>query len=92
MNVSCNSLRAIFGAVLIVVFSSMLAFGQQTRGTLHGVVSDELGASVVGATVTYRDPEHITPEYALQLMPQLRAALGLDHKHTPSIGTERSTR
>ena len=55
MNVFCNSLRAIFGAVLIVVFSSMLAFGQQTRGTLHGVVSDELGASVVGATVTVTD-------------------------------------
>ena len=55
MNVFCNSLRAIFGAVLIVVFSSVLAFGQQTRGTLHGVISDELGASVVGATVTVTD-------------------------------------
>jgi hypothetical protein len=56
MNVSCNFLRATLSAVIILVFSTVLAFGQQTRGgSLHGVVSDELGASVVGATVTVTD-------------------------------------
>ncbi|HEX3281035.1 MAG TPA: carboxypeptidase-like regulatory domain-containing protein, partial [Pyrinomonadaceae bacterium] len=55
MNVSFNFLRATLSAVLIVVFSTVLAFGQARSGTLHGVVSDELGASVVGATVTVTD-------------------------------------
>lgn len=32
--------------------------------------------SVVGSTVTYRDTEHITPEYALQLAEPLREAMG----------------
>ncbi|MDQ1637256.1 MAG: hypothetical protein QOF62_595 [Pyrinomonadaceae bacterium] len=55
MNVSGNFLRATFGAVLIVIFSAVLAFGQQARGTLRGVVSDELGGNIVGATVTVTD-------------------------------------
>ena len=55
MNVSGNFLRATLGALLIVVFSTALAFGQQARGTLRGVVSDELGANIVGATVTVTD-------------------------------------
>ncbi len=55
MNVSRNLLRATFGAVLIVVVSAAIAFGQQARGTLRGVVSDELGAAIVGATVTVTD-------------------------------------
>ena len=32
-----------------------MAFAQQGRGTLRGVVSDELGATIVGATVTITD-------------------------------------
>src|SRR5882762_4685123 len=55
MNVSRNLLRAIFGAVLIIVLSAAIAFAQQARGTLRGVVSDELGATIVGATVTVTD-------------------------------------
>ncbi len=55
MNVSGNFLRATLSALLIVVFSAVLAFGQQARGTLRGVVSDELGATIVGATVSVTD-------------------------------------
>ncbi|HXL79676.1 MAG TPA: TonB-dependent receptor [Pyrinomonadaceae bacterium] len=55
MNVSRNFLRQSFGAVLIVVLSAAIALGQQTRGTLRGVVSDEFGAAIVGATVTVTD-------------------------------------
>src|SRR6185503_10023464 len=55
MNVSSKFLRQSFGAVLIVVLSAAIAFSQQARGTLRGVVSDELGATIVGATVTVTD-------------------------------------
>jgi hypothetical protein len=55
MNVSRSFLRQCFCALLIVVLSSAIAFGQQARGTLRGVVSDELGATIVGATVTVTD-------------------------------------
>jgi len=55
MNVCRNFLRQSFGAVLIVVLSAALSLGQQARGTLRGVVSDELGAAIVGATVTVTD-------------------------------------
>jgi hypothetical protein len=47
--------RSSFGAVLILVLSAALAVGQQARGTLRGVVSDELGATIVGATVSVTD-------------------------------------
>jgi uncharacterized surface anchored protein len=55
MNVFRNFLRHGFSALLIVVLSSAIAFAQQARGTLRGVVSDELGAAIVGATVTVTD-------------------------------------
>lgn len=55
MNVSRNPLRQILGLVLIFVLSAMVALAQQTRGTLRGVIKDELGATIVGATVTLTD-------------------------------------
>ncbi|MEP6718349.1 MAG: TonB-dependent receptor [bacterium] len=55
MNVSSNFLRQSFSALLIVVLSAAMAFAQQGRGTLRGVVSDELGATIVGATITVTD-------------------------------------
>jgi hypothetical protein len=55
MNVSKNILRQSLGVALIVVFSMAVALAQQTRGTLRGVVKDELGATIVGATVTLTD-------------------------------------
>ncbi|MGI8839147.1 MAG: carboxypeptidase regulatory-like domain-containing protein [Pyrinomonadaceae bacterium] len=55
MNVSSNFLRQSFSALLIVVLSAAMAFAQQARGTLRGVVSDELGATIVGATITVTD-------------------------------------
>jgi hypothetical protein len=55
MNVFRKFLRPSFGAVLIFVLSAAIAFAQQARGTLRGVISDEFGAAIVGATVTITD-------------------------------------
>ncbi len=40
---------------LVVLFSTTVVFAQQSRGTLRGLVKDELGASIVGATITVID-------------------------------------
>ncbi|HEV7798225.1 MAG TPA: carboxypeptidase-like regulatory domain-containing protein [Pyrinomonadaceae bacterium] len=55
MNVSRNSLRQTLGFVLIIVLSAAVVSAQQNRGTLRGVISDELGATIVGATVILTD-------------------------------------
>jgi hypothetical protein len=47
--------RKVVGIVLVVLVSALAAFAQQTRGTLRGVVADELGGSIIGATVTLTD-------------------------------------
>lgn len=36
----------------IVLLSSVVVTAQQNRGTLRGVITDELGAVIVGANVT----------------------------------------
>jgi hypothetical protein len=59
MNVSTNilrqSLRLSLSIALILVLSAAVALAQQARGTLRGVVNDELGGTLVGATVTLTD-------------------------------------
>ena len=55
MNVSRNLLVKTLGIVLTVALAAVGAFAQQSRGTLRGVVSDELGGTVTGATVTLTD-------------------------------------
>ncbi len=55
MNVPRNLLRRTLGVALIVVLSTVIALAQQTRGTLRGVITDELGGTIVGATVTLTD-------------------------------------
>ncbi len=47
--------RKISGVSLLVVASTMLAFGQQARSSLRGLVKDQLGAAIVGATVNLTD-------------------------------------
>ena len=54
MNVSRNFLRRGLSLSLVVLLSAVFAFGQ-ARGTLRGVVKDELGGTVTGATVTLRN-------------------------------------
>ncbi|MCM3900705.1 MAG: TonB-dependent receptor [Pyrinomonadaceae bacterium] len=39
----------------VVFLSTVIVFAQQSRGTLRGSVKDELGASIVGATITVID-------------------------------------
>src|SRR6266498_1210969 len=42
--------------ISLVVFASMaLTLGQQARNSLRGLVKDQLGAAIVGATVTLTD-------------------------------------
>ncbi len=43
---------AICGSVFAVVLCGILAYGQNTAGTILGVVSDESGARLPGVTVT----------------------------------------
>src|SRR6266480_5134049 len=44
-----------FRTMLIIAVAVSAAFGQQNRGSLRGLVKDELGASIVGASVTITD-------------------------------------
>lgn len=55
MNVSTNFLRRGLSISLVVLLSVVFAIGQQSRGTLRGVVKDELGGTVTSATVTLID-------------------------------------
>jgi len=59
MNVSRNVLRQVMGTALIVLLSLVVVVAQQSRGTLRGVISDELGATIVGATVTLTGPDGV---------------------------------
>ena len=52
MNVSKNFLRQILGSVLTLVLFANVGLAQQARGTVRGVIKDELGATIVGAIVT----------------------------------------
>jgi hypothetical protein len=48
-------LKQISSVMLIVVFSTIVAFAQQGKATLRGVVADEFGGAIVGASVTLTD-------------------------------------
>lgn len=53
--ISTRLLPKLFSTALIIVLASALAIAQQTRGTLRGVITDELGAVIVGANVILTD-------------------------------------
>jgi hypothetical protein len=55
MNVSRNLLRHILGVASVFILCAVISPAQQTRGTLRGVIKDELGATIVGANVTLID-------------------------------------
>jgi len=59
MNVSLQFSRQCLGIAMMVVLSAVFAFGEQARGTLRGVIKDELGATIVGATVIVTDPSGV---------------------------------
>ena len=42
-------------ASLVIAIAATFAVAQQTRGTLRGLITDELGAAIVGANVTLTD-------------------------------------
>src|SRR5215217_380808 len=47
--------RKFFYVTLILIISAALGIAQQTRGTLRGFITDELGAVIVGVNVTLTD-------------------------------------
>src|ERR1043165_1879055 len=47
--------RKFFHVTLILIFAAALVAAQQTRATLRGLITDELGAAIVGANVTLTD-------------------------------------
>src|ERR1051325_10118408 len=47
--------RKFFHVTLILIFAAALVAAQQTRGSLRGLITDELGAAIVGANVTLTD-------------------------------------
>lgn len=47
--------RKAFAGFAMLALSALFVFGQQGRGTLRGVINDEFGATIVGATVTLVD-------------------------------------
>src|ERR1044071_3188531 len=47
--------RKIFRTILILISAAALVAAQQARGTLRGLITDELGAAIVGANVTLTD-------------------------------------
>ncbi len=55
MNFAHNLPRKISSIVLTLVMAAALVAAQQTRGTLRGLITDELGAAIVGANVTLTD-------------------------------------
>ena len=55
MNFIQNLPRKILVATLLLLIAAALAAAQQTHGTLRGLVTDELGAAIVGANVTLTD-------------------------------------
>ena len=55
MNVFRSLLRQVLGVALAMLLFTTVGLAQQTRGTLRGVIKDELGGTIVGATVTLTD-------------------------------------
>jgi len=51
MNFPLNLPGKLCCASLLVILSAALISAQQTRGTLRGLITDELGAAIVGATI-----------------------------------------
>ena len=55
MNSLRNLPRQICSFALFIILTTALATAQQARGTLRGLITDELGAAIVGANVTLTD-------------------------------------
>src|SRR5215204_2988762 len=56
MNQLNQFLRRGMGIGVLVALAAVFVIAQQARSTLRGMVKDELGAAIVGATVTIIDP------------------------------------
>src|SRR5919106_965342 len=55
MNFIQNPPCKVFTAAFLILLTAALVVAQQTRGTLRGLITDELGAAIVGANVTLTD-------------------------------------
>ena len=48
-------LQRYLSTILVIAVTVFAAFGQQNRASLRGLITDEQGAAIVGATVTLTD-------------------------------------
>jgi hypothetical protein len=64
MNSIRNLPRKVCCVSLIVILAAALVAAQQGRGTLRGLVTDELGAAIVGANVTLTDANGVQKKTA----------------------------
>src|SRR2546428_1708814 len=55
MKLISNSLLRSLTILLVLALFTSISFAQQGRGSLRGLVVDEFGAAIVGATVTLKD-------------------------------------
>ena len=55
MNFIQNLPCKVFTALFIIITTTTFVAAQQTRGSLRGLITDELGAAIVGANVTLTD-------------------------------------
>lgn len=55
MNSAQRIIRRIASLGVVVALVTTVAIAQQNRGSLRGLVTDELGAAIVGATITITD-------------------------------------
>ena len=76
MNFFRNLPRKLCCVSLIVILSAALVAAQQARGTLRGLITDELGAAIVGANVT---PLPIQTEFKRRPRPTARESTTLPH-------------
>src|ERR1051325_7872232 len=56
--------RQFFHVPLILIVAAALVAAQHTRGTLRGLITDELGAAIVGANVTLTDASGVQKKTA----------------------------
>src|SRR5690349_14538744 len=55
MNFPQNSLGKVCSLAVFILLTAAIGSAQQARGTLRGLITDELGAAIVGANVTLTD-------------------------------------
>lgn len=59
-----HQLQQFLKSAVVLIALACASFAQHMVGTLRGQVSDQLGAVIIGATVTAREPQPLSPTTA----------------------------